>query len=80
MYFDGKPMESQKTQISLRIPTSLKKLIAKVVKHDTHLNESDFIREAIREKIRRDAPDFYTSLFKELGERPSESLKGAQSY
>ena len=30
-----------------------------------NLNEADFVREAIREKIRRDAPDFYASIFKE---------------
>jgi len=59
-------MESQNTQISLRVPISLKKLISKIVEQDTHLNESDFIREAIREKIRRDAPNFYTSIFKEV--------------
>ena len=59
-------MESQNTQISLRVPISLKKLISKIVEQDTHLNESDFIREAIREKIRRDAPNFYASIFKEV--------------
>jgi len=34
---------------------------------DTHINESDFIRDAIREKIQRDAPYLYRELF--LGKR-----------
>ena len=43
----------------------MKTLIRKIIEIDTHLNESDFVREAIREKIRRDAPEFYASIFKE---------------
>jgi len=32
---------------------------------DTHINESDFIRDAIREKIQREAPHMFKELFLE---------------
>ena len=51
--------------ISARIPKTLKKLIETYVAQDAHLNESDLIRDAIREKIQREAPELYTQLFKE---------------
>jgi len=47
----------------VRVPRTLKELIQKVVERDTHLNEADFVRDAIREKIQRDAPDLYKQLF-----------------
>jgi hypothetical protein len=37
----------------------------KFVSMDAHINESDFIRDAIREKIQRDAPHLYQELFQE---------------
>ena len=54
--------------INVRIPVALKDLVQKIVEQDTHLNESDFYREAIREKIRRDAPDLYRQLFQKQPE------------
>lgn len=70
MSFDGVNMETQTKEqreaaISARIPVPLKSLIQKFVAMDTHINESDFIRDAIREKIQRDAPHLYKNLFKE---------------
>jgi len=62
-------MERQKNaQISARIPIPLKKLIGKYISIDTHINESDFIRDALREKIQRDAPQLYENLFRERTE------------
>lgn len=58
-------MEKQESFIGLRVPTKLKQLVAEFIKRDTHMNESDFVRDALREKIRRDAPELYTNLFKE---------------
>ena len=52
--------------ISTRIPCTLKKLIHRFVILDAHLNESDFIRDAIREKIQQDAPELYRQLFAEV--------------
>ena len=42
--------------VSTRIPPKLKQAMNIYIQKDTHLNESDFIRAAIREKIGRDAP------------------------
>ncbi len=51
--------------IGVRVPTSLKTLLRRYVELDTHINESDFIRDAIREKILRDAPGLYRELFQQ---------------
>jgi len=51
------------TQISFRIPQALKGLIEKYVQYDLHMNLSDFFRDALREKIIRDAPHLYEQLF-----------------
>lgn len=56
-------MSKKDVQISARIPCSLKELMRKYVAVDTHINESEFIRDAIREKIRREAPELYRQLF-----------------
>ena len=52
-------------QITVRLPTSLKTLMEKFVTLDTHLNESDLVRDAVREKIQRDAPHLYKAIFLE---------------
>ena len=51
--------------IATRVPKSLYNLIEKYIELDTHVTNAEFFRDAIREKIRRDAPDLYSSLFKE---------------
>lgn len=56
-------MEKEESFIGLRVPTKLKQLVAEFIKRDTHMNESDFVRDSIREKIRRDAPALYAELF-----------------
>jgi Arc/MetJ-type ribon-helix-helix transcriptional regulator len=52
--------------VSARIPGTLKQLMKRFIAMDAHVNESDFIRDAIREKIQRDAPDLYRQLFREV--------------
>jgi Arc/MetJ-type ribon-helix-helix transcriptional regulator len=52
-------------QVSFRIPKSLKDLVKKFVAKDCHVNASDFFREALREKVKTEAPELYTQLFKE---------------
>jgi len=59
-------MTKKDAQISFRIPLPLKALVEKCVSLDTHLNGSDFIRDAIREKIQREAPDLYRELFRRM--------------
>lgn len=53
------------TQVSFRIPKSLKDLVEKFVAQDCHVNPSDFFRDALREKIKNEAPELYAQLFKE---------------
>ncbi|NLF87973.1 hypothetical protein GX563_04030 [Candidatus Bathyarchaeota archaeon] len=52
-------------RINARVPLSLKRLMQEFVAKDTHINESDLIRDSIREKIQRDAPELYNHLFEE---------------
>jgi len=49
--------------VSSRIPENLKLALTKFIEMDTHLNESDFIRAAIREKIKAEAPQLIEELF-----------------
>jgi len=57
-------MQKQKDAvIAARIPKTLKELILRIIQVDAHINESDFVRDAIREKILRDAPELYQQLF-----------------
>lgn len=53
------------TNLNVRVPTSLKELLEEFVKRDLHTNISEFTREALREKLARDAPELYKKLFKE---------------
>ena len=57
--------EKKDVAINIRIPFTLKDLMQQFTARDTHMNESDLVRDAIREKIQKDAPDLYRRLFKE---------------
>ena len=56
-------MENQDSVVSARVPVMLKKLVEEFIQLDTHLNKSDLIRDALREKIQRDAPNLYEQHF-----------------
>lgn len=43
----------------------MRELIKEYLALDTHKNESEFVRDAIREKIHRDAPGLFEQVFKE---------------
>jgi len=50
-------MAVKKTEVvGARIPLKLRQAMREYIRQDTHINESDFVRAAIREKIKRDAP------------------------
>ncbi len=53
---------SAEVYVSARVPSKLRDILRAHVSRDTHMNDSDFIREAIREKLRREAPDLYESM------------------
>ena len=51
--------------LNVRMPKALKDLVEKYISADLHTNISEFTRDALREKIQRDAPEFYRQLFLE---------------
>ena len=59
-------MEKENNVISARVPNALKRLVQEYLQRDGHLNESDLIRDALREKIQREAPELYNRLFQEV--------------
>lgn len=60
-------MATKDVRISFRVTKTLADLVKKFVQLDTHMNESDFYRDAAREKIQKEAPDLYCQLFEEKG-------------
>ena len=57
--------EREQILITLQIPSTMKELIERIVSADTHSNMSEFIRDAIRQKINRDYPGLISSTLKE---------------
>ncbi len=55
-------MSDTEVYLSLRIPGKLRDILEAQVSRDTHMNESEFVRDAIREKLQREAPDLYEKL------------------
>lgn len=56
---------NEKTKVvATRVTPQLAELIREICRRDAHVNPADFIRDAVREKIQRDAPELYRELFK----------------
>jgi len=55
-------------RITFRAPTTLRDLVKEYIMLDAHMNESDFYRDAAREKIQREAPELYKKLFEKQKE------------
>ena len=51
-------------QLNVRVPQNLKKLMKEYIELDAHKDLSELTRDALREKIKRDAPHLYENLFK----------------
>ena len=57
VYVSRRALSNKKSFVaSTRIPLNLKNAMLEIIRQDTHLNESDFIRVAIREKVEKMAP------------------------
>ncbi len=56
-------MAEKDVRITFRVPLTLRDLVKEYVELDAHMNESDFYRDAAREKVQRDAPALYKKLF-----------------
>jgi len=57
-------MNNETKVVATRVTPQLAELIKEICRRDAHVNPADFIRDAIREKIRRDTPELYRELFK----------------
>lgn len=62
-----KPKKSTEVIIA-RVTPKTKKMIAEFIRRDTHLNESDFIRAAVREKLKRDDIELYNKFIRQREE------------
>jgi Arc/MetJ-type ribon-helix-helix transcriptional regulator len=51
------------TTICVVIPQTMRNLIEQFVSFDTHTNLSEFVRDALRQKLQHDAPNLYKQLF-----------------
>lgn len=49
--------------LGLRISKTLVDLIKEHIELDTHMSVSDFVRDAIRDKLKSEAPELFTKLF-----------------
>jgi hypothetical protein len=59
-------MNVEKTKVvATRVTMKTAELIAEFCKRDTHVNPADFIRDAIRDKLQREATELYHQLFEE---------------
>ena len=67
-------MESRKLKvISTRVTEPLAKIVEEYLRRDTHVNPADLMRDALREKLKRDVPDLYEKMLSmELREDGSE--------
>ena len=58
------------TWLNVRLPINLKELMKNYVALDAHKDISELTRDALREKIKRDAPELYAELFKQKDAAP----------
>jgi len=59
-------MSKRKTKvIGTRVTPQLAEIIKEYCRRDAHINTADLIRDAVREKIQREAPELYRQLFQE---------------
>ena len=58
------PMSKETVNVNVRITPTFKKIIEKYIDQDTYINISDFARDALREKIKRDAPWLIVDMLK----------------
>jgi len=59
-------MSRETVNVNVRITPTLKKIIEKYIDQDTYINISDFARNALREKIKRDAPWLIDEMLKKM--------------
>jgi len=55
--------DEKMVQLNVRVPQNLKKLMKEYIELDAHKDLSELTRDALRQKIQRDAPHLYQGLF-----------------
>jgi len=55
-------VEKDYRTIVVKLPMAMWKCVEKFVIHDTHYTISEFVREAIRDKILKEAPELYEQI------------------
>jgi len=55
-------VKKRMVQLNVRVPKKFKDLMIKYVEVGTHKDLSEFTRDAVREKIKRDAPNFFAEM------------------
>lgn len=59
-------MKGEKIKVvATRVTVKTAELIEEFCRRDAHVNRADFIRDAIRDKLQREAPKLYRQLFEE---------------
>ena len=57
-------MEKRKLRvISTRITEPLAEVIEEYLRRDAHVTPADLLRDALREKLKRDVPDLYQRMY-----------------
>lgn len=57
-------------QLNVRVPQTLKKMMKEYIELNAHKDLSELTRDALREKIQKEAPDLYKKLFQVQKENP----------
>jgi len=57
--------ETRTRVIATRVTRRFAALLEEYCRQDAHVNLADLIRDAIREKIQREAPELFAKLFQE---------------
>jgi hypothetical protein len=66
VYLEKVSMTDEKTKVvATRVTHRTAELIDEFCRRDGHVNVADFIRDAIREKLQREAPELYRRFFEE---------------
>jgi len=66
VYLERMNMKAEKTKVvATRVTNRTAELIDEFCRRDGHVNIADFIRDAIREKLQREAPELYRRFFEE---------------
>lgn len=66
-------MKPNKPVISTRVTKSFLVIFKKFMERDAHVTPAELLRNAIREKIKGDAPDLYNELLRGCKNEPPSS-------